>query len=603
MLNASYDALRASFEALNDTDEIDSKDIDFLKNLIESPVVKNLIKVQEKLETTVANQRNKSYRFENAKTIDDCNDEEDRIDDDEKIELKEIIGELKTVCKQMQRNQNARDLSRILNDPHFDALIDAHDSIIRKDFEEAKLSDESFEMDTINGFDDNQDNQPSAIRMVGIRKSKNEPLGITVKIENNSIVIARILAGGLIEKQGLLHVGDVILEVNGKEIRSPEQLQEEIRRSNESIIFKISPSPRDQIPSTSCFMRALFTYEPNHDKLLPCKEVGIAFKQGDILEVLNQEDPNWWQARRIDSATERAGLIPSQELEERRRAFVRPEFDYATKTSICGTKITKKKKKEMYLLQSNYEFDKAELSLYEEVCRTPPFERKTLILIGAQGVGRGTLKNRVTNYDPERFEIPIPHTSRPIRGDEIDGKNYFFISREQMEKDIVEGKYLEYGEYQGHLYGTKLETMRHVIRSGRMCVIDPNPQCLKLLKNAEFMPYVVFIAAPALDQLRYINEVNRNSNYGSRTYYTFDRAVGRSRRARTMQSLAEIYEDEDLQVTIEESARIQRAYEKYFDLTIINNNYDKTFEILREAVDSLSIEHQWVPINWIYNSD
>lgn len=70
-----------------------------------------------------------------------------------------------------------------------------------------------------------------------------------------------------------------------------------------------------------------------------------------------------------------------------------------------------------------------------------------------------------------------------------------------------------------------------------------------------------------------------------------------------MQSLAEFYEDEDLQVTIEESARIQRLYERYFDLTIINNNYDKTFELLREAVDSLSIEHQWVPINWIYNSD
>lgn len=85
--------------------------------------------------------------------------------------------------------------------------------------------------------------------------------------------------------------------------------------------------------------------------------------------------------------------------------------------------------------------------------------------------------------------------------------------------------------------------------------------------------------------------------------FQFDRAVGRSRRARTMQSLAEFYEDEDLQVTIDESARIQRAYEKYFDLTIVNNHYDQTFELLRDSVDALAIEHQWVPINWIYNSD
>ena len=194
----------------------------------------------------------------------------------------------------------------------------------------------------------------------------------------------------------------------------------------------------------------------------------------------------------------------------------------------------------MYHLQCNSEFDKAELYLYEEVCRTPPFERKTLVLLGAQGVGRGTLKSRIVSSDPDRFEIPLPHTSRPIREGEIDGKQYYFVSREQMEKEISEGKYLEYGEYQDHLYGTKLNSIREVIRSGKMCVLDCNPrvricfiwlsfepihfcsiwQCLKLLKNAEFMPYVVFIAAPVLEHLRYINEINRNQTYGSRTYYT-----------------------------------------------------------------------------------
>jgi hypothetical protein len=98
-------------------------------------------------------------------------------------------------------------------------------------------------------------------------------------------------------------------------------------------------------------MRTLYNYDPTQDSLLPCREVGLAFKQGEILEILNQEDPNWWQARKVDSPISHAGLIPSQELEERRRAFVRPEFDYSTRTSICGTKITKKKKKEMYHLQ------------------------------------------------------------------------------------------------------------------------------------------------------------------------------------------------------------------------------------------------------------
>lgn len=588
---AAFDALRASFEALNDkVPDVNDADIHFLKGLIESPVVQNLLKVQEKLELTSA-----------ADLLNNAPECTELLD----YNFSEVLSEVQSVCQKMSaRNQDARSLSKILENPHLEALVEAHNNVAHGNYSEARL-EESYEMDMINngGPDEMRNLTPSAIRMVGIRKSSNEPLGMTVKVEDGLVVIARIFAGGLIDKQGLLHVGDIILEVNGQEISSPEQLQDQLKRSTESVTFKISPSSRDTFPATPCYMRALYNYDPSADKLLPCKEVGVEFKQGDILEVLNQEDPNWWQARRIDSVSTRAGLIPSQELEERRRAFVRPEFDYATKTSICGTKITKKKKKEMYHLQANHEFDKAELALYEEVCRAPPFERKTLFLVGAQGVGRSTLKNRIVNYDPERFEIPLPHTSRPIRVGEIDGKQYYFVSREQMEREITEGKYLEYGEYQDHLYGTKLDTIREVIRSGKMCVIDCNPQCLKMLKNAEFMPYVVCIAAPPLDQLRYINEVNKNNTYGSRTYYTFDRAVGRSRRARTMQSLAEFYEDEDLQASIDESARIQRAYEKYFDLTIVNSNYDKTFEILRDAVDALSIEHQWVPINWIYNSD
>ncbi|XP_053209648.1 MAGUK p55 subfamily member 2-like, partial [Panonychus citri] len=165
-----------------------------------------------------------------------------------------------------------------------------------------------------------------------------------------------------------------------------------------------------------------------------------------------------------------------QELEEKRKAFVRPEFDYATKTTICGTRVTKKKRKEMYQIEANNYFDKAELILYEEVCRIPPFERKTLVLVGAQGVGRRTLKQRLTSYDSDRFSSPLPHTSRPIRENEQDGKVYHFVKREIMEADIGEHKYLEWGQFDGHLYGTKLDSIRAIIRSGKMCILDCNPQ-------------------------------------------------------------------------------------------------------------------------------
>ena len=66
-------------------------------------------------------------------------------------------------------------------------------------------------------------------------------------------------------------------------------------------------------------------------------------------------------------------------------------------------------------------------------------------------------------------------TSRAPREGEVPGKGYFFTDRETMELDIKEDAFLEYGEFNGNLYGTKLETINGVIRSGKMCVLDVNP--------------------------------------------------------------------------------------------------------------------------------
>lgn len=444
----------------------------------------------------------------------------------------------------------------------------------------------------------------SEVRVVKVVRSDTErSLGVTVRAEEGNIVVARILAGSLADKQGALQVGDVILAVNNNEVYTPEQLQEQLRRSNheDTVLLKIVPSFKEELPTLCIYVRALFNYDPNEDTLLPCKEVGVAFNQGDILEVVNQEDPNWWQARRVDSENLQTGLIPSQELEERRRAFVIPEHDLATRTSICGTKVSRKsKKKEIYNVGQNCDFDRAELQLYEEVCRTPAFERRTLVLIGSNGVGKQALKARLIAMDPERFGTPLPHTSRLARDGEEDGVHYHFVTREKMEEDIIAGKYLEYGEYDGALYGTKLDSVREIIGSGRVCILDCSPTCLKVIKTSDYLPFVAFIAAPTLDQLRYMHEHNR----GSKTYETFDRALSRqSRRVRTLQEFAfDFFEDEDLQQTVEESAKLFRVYENYFDIVLVNNEFDRTFEALREAIDSLSMAPQWIPISWIYGS-
>lgn len=59
-------------------------------------------------------------------------------------------------------------------------------------------------------------------------------------------------------------------------------------------------------------------------------------------------------------------------------------------------------------------------------------------------------------------------------------------------------------------------------------------------------------------------------------------------------------QDDDLIATVEESALLQRKYEKYLDMVIVNEDFDITFRKVIEALEALSHEHQWVPVNWIY---
>lgn len=88
------------------------------------------------------------------------------------------------------------------------------------------------------------------IKMVGLRRNPKQPLGLTVEIdEHKQLVVARIIAGGVIDKQGLLHTGDVILEVNGTPVNTPDELQVEVSRAKENITLKVGPNVEHEMKS------------------------------------------------------------------------------------------------------------------------------------------------------------------------------------------------------------------------------------------------------------------------------------------------------------------------------------------------------------------
>ncbi|KAJ7407213.1 MAGUK p55 subfamily member 6 [Pitangus sulphuratus] len=534
-------------------------DLIFLKGIMENPIVRSLAKAHERLEDS------------KLEAVSDNN-----------LELVNEI--LEDISPLVNKDENIAELVGILKEPHFQVppfyfltklfrgqsvevlmsfrVLVAGPYVLKSQLAEAahgKGCSKSYQAvageqspEVNNSSVNNQVVPVDAIRILGIHKRAGEPLGVTFRVENNDLVIARILHGGMIDRQGLLHVGDIIKEVNGHEVgNNPKELQELLKNISGSVTLKILPSYRDTVIPQQVFVKCHFDYNPYNDNLIPCKEAGLKFSKGEILQIVNREDPNWWQASHVKEGGS-AGLIPSQFLEEKRKAFVRRDWD-------------------------NSEFDRHEIQIYEEVAKMPPFQRKTLVLIGAQGVGRRSLKNRFIVLNPTRFGTTVPFTSRKPRDDEKDGQAYRFVSRAEMEMDIKAGRYLEHGEYEGNLYGTKIDSILEVVQTGRTCILDVNPQALKILRTSEFMPYVVFIAAPELETLRAMHKAVVDAGITTK-----------------------LLTDTDLKKTVDESARIQRAYNHYFDLTIVNDNLDKAFEKLQTAIERLRLEPQWVPISWVY---
>lgn len=552
-------SLSSRLEEIGSTIGADLDDIDFLKNFLTDPVVQKLAQAEDELKVQLSNPPSD-------------------------IKAEKLLADVANVIQKVVGTRDGRDLDEILSDPHIEALMKAYDDIADKNFEEDLYETNKLSQPPPPVFNAVADQ----IRLVSIKKDKTTSLGITVKIDENfNLRIARVMAGSVIDKQGMLHVNDIIKEVNGIPVATPEQLMDIIRIAESEITFKIIPAIQDTNFKSQMFMKSHFNYDPQKDRLIPSKDAGLPFSDGDILHILSSEDSNWWQARRVEKDGEGpTGLIPSLQLEEKRKAFVQPDYDYSKSSLLCGLK-RRKKKKINYTTSKHKEFDKCEIKIYEEVTKMPPFQRKTLILVGASGVGRRSLKQRLLKDDPRRFGAVMPHTSRAPREGEVHGKGYYFTDRESMDEDIRNGKYIEWGEFNGNLYGTKLESIHEMTMSGKMCVLDVSPTSLKVLKTAEYMPFVVFIAAPGMDALKRMYEEGRRRGL-----------VGK--KGASGPGTIEVKTEHDFYQTIQESQQVERVYKGMFDFTIVNDDFEEAYRTLRRELDNLSSEQQWVPINWVY---
>ncbi|XP_046674172.1 peripheral plasma membrane protein CASK isoform X8 [Homalodisca vitripennis] len=570
-------------------------DREFLQAVLEDRQLHALLELYDRISSKVVS----PTRAPPSDAVLKCRDALDALRD---FEQSLSPGEL-----ELETSGEIEELKELLTQPHFRSLLQAHDVVAHEIYGEEAMRVTPPPLPYLNGDDDDLEAQDgddlenvTRVRLVQFQKNTDEPMGITLKMnEDGKCIVARIMHGGMIHRQATLHVGDEIREINGIPVvnQSVNALQKILREARGSVTFKIVPSYRSAPPPCELFrikplqviifVRAQFDYDPLDDDLIPCAQAGIAFKTGDILQIISKDDHNWWQARK-DNAAGSAGLIPSPELQEWRTACIALEkskheqalfrglkdgdidpgcsshtegCDGSTvNCSIFGRK--KKQYKDKYLAKHNAVFDQLDLVTYEEVVKLPSFMRKTLVLLGAHGVGRRHIKNTLIAKHTDKYAYPIPHTTRPPRSDEENGRNYYFVSHDEMMADIAANEYLEYGTHEEAMYGTKLETIRKIHHEGKVAILDVEPQALKVLRTSEFAPYVVFIAAPLL------------------------------------QNLADY--DGSLERLAKESDLLRQAYGHFFDLTIVNNDIEETIAALERAIERVHTTAQWVPVSWVY---
>ncbi|XP_041732630.1 MAGUK p55 subfamily member 3 isoform X3 [Coregonus clupeaformis] len=479
-----------------------------------------------------------------------------------------------------------RELLLLLSAPHLKAILAAHDTVAQKNFDPVlpPLPDE---------VDDEL--QEESVKIVRLVKNK-EPLGATIRRDEvtGAVIVARIMRGGSADRSGLVHVGDELREVNGNLIihKRPDEISQILSQSQGSITLKIIPAiaEEDRLKESKVYLRALFGYTPFEDKATPCQEAGLPFKRGDILQVVSQDDATWWQAKRVGDSNLRAALIPSTQFQERRLKYrikmgtyqapvspKTPTYDPAERAGLRRSfRLSRKDRQGSPGEPRTPDSAPLDFLIYEEVTRYQPrpSERPRLVvLIGSLGARINELKQKVIAENPCHFGVAVPHTTRAKKSHEREGVEYNFITKQAFEADIQSNIFIEYGEYKDNFYGTSLEAIRSVLDRNKMCLVDVQPEALKILWTAEFKPYVIFVK-PRIHE-------SHCKRHGSSS------------------SLSVGITEEDLQEMRQSAELMDERYGHLVDRVLVKEDLASACVELRDILQRVETEVHWVPICWV----
>ena len=465
--------------------------------------------------------------------------------------------------------EDETELLNILKQPEVTGLFDCMHNIAVKNFDPIyEPQNDIFEEQTCDN------------RIVEFEFEKPfSPLGFTLKMESGQVKVARIIQHGFVAKHGYLTAGDVILQVNDQKIDghfTVADVQALLQQASGKLKLKILPSNKpNRLPLENYFVQANFNYSASNDKMLPAKSVGLSFKKGAILQILSQEDQFWWQAKLVSrqGTSDYCGLIPSLVFEERRRA---KNYKKRTRSSdnieiTCKCYPSKMKSmKHSYSTVSteiSNTLDQYEMHLYEEVAQVPSFERKSIIIIATPCSLRRFLVSLIVSKDPENYLKPLEYTNHTSVISTATNK-LAYTATEQLISEIHNQDFLTVSKQENIYSCIKEESIKEIIASDKICVLEVEEHDIKLIKRVIFAPLVVLARTQHLSVLREHNNTQQKKV-------------------------------QPLSTHIKESDRILYQYGHLIDV-VVNISPTRIVENILEAKDKFSNGPQWVPASWVY---
>ncbi|KFO86324.1 Disks large 1, partial [Buceros rhinoceros silvestris] len=392
--------------------------------------------------------------------------------------------------------------------------------------------------------------------------------------DGEGIFISFILAGGPADLSGELRKGDRIISVNGVDLKAAthEQAAAALKNAGQAVTIVAQYRPeeysrfeakihdlREQMMNSSIssgsgslrtsqkrslYVRALFDYDKTKDSGLPSQ--GLNFKFGDILHVINASDDEWWQARQVtpDGESDEIGVIPSKRrVEKKERARLKTvKFNSKTRgdKGVSG--------QEEYVLS------------YEPVNQQEVSYTRPVIVLGPM---KDRINDDLISEFPDKFGSCVPHTTRPKRDYEVDGRDYHFVtSREQMEKDIQDHKFIEAGQYNNHLYGTSVQSVREVAEKGKHCILDVSGNAIKRLQIAQLYPISIFIKPKTVEN---IMEMNKRLT------------------------------EEQARKTFERAMKLEQEFTEHFTAIVQGDTLEEIYNQVKQIIEEQSGPYIWIP--------